>query len=149
MSRSPFRNRNLETSQNSQCSGNRKTRAASPRVLSRNKRSPSKKRKGRLRCLGIDCHRPVILEQTSRAWSSKPSTRCWRLICNPGEESSDLNLLKCRSVGFGCLARNELWIGLRSSNHSWMIDATLQELILTVHNCSMCACGETQPEEEK
>jgi hypothetical protein len=36
----------------------------------------------------LDCHRAVIFEQTSKwALSSKPPAKCWRLICNTGEES--------------------------------------------------------------
>jgi len=40
-----------------------------------------------------------LRERTSK-WTliSKPPAKCWRLICNAGEESSDLNLLNCRSV---------------------------------------------------
>ena len=69
-----------------------------PRVLSRNKRNPSKRRKSRLRC-------QAILETSKWALSSKPLAKCWRLICDTGEESSDLNPTQLSTrVRLECLA---------------------------------------------
>jgi len=84
MSSGPVRIRNRETSRTRQCSRNRRTRAVSPRVRSRNRRNTISRRKSRLRCQdgSIATWPSSGIKRRSRFLFQAAGEMSRRLICN-------------------------------------------------------------------